>query len=347
MNLLKNVRLKIVLATVAVLLVLSGALAYYFNVYSKTPEYAVGQITEAVKLHDANKFARYVDLDSIAQNGYDDFTEGILDTQSTLSGETLAVIRDFGRIIKNPMIAGFKKAVMDYVETGSWENNVADEDGIDTDELISRLGFVGFEVKSIDSVKQVDADKAVGNITLIDRENGGEFVLEAAFVRENGDWRLNSINNVHDYIVTVSKARRQKLLNYLAESEKIIVGHDEKIREADFEFQKTLNQGSLGKDATRYALKQIMENTVVKDWKLRKEELSGLTVPTEAVNLQRLRLRICDLHIAYAEGYSQWMSDKKVATIRAAEGELKQARTLEGEAAFLLQRMTGNVDNGR
>ena len=77
------------------------------------------------------------------------------------------------------------------------------------------------------------------------------------------------------------------------------------------------------------------------DWTQRKAELSDLTVPPMADTLHHLRLRSCDMRIAYILGYAAWLDDKKAATIREAQAKLKQAKTLENEAAALARHMSG------
>ena len=104
---------------------------------------------------------------------------------------------------------------------------------------------------------------------------------------------------------------------------------------------------ALGNDATRQALKELMENTILPDWQARKAELEAIDAPQAAQTLHRLRLHICDLRIDYAEGYAAWMTDKKAATIRDAETKLKQARTLEQEELFLTKRMAGKDMEGK
>ena len=84
--------------------------------------------------------------------------------------------------------------------------------------------------------------------------------------------------------------------------------------------------------------RQIMEQDILSDWQERREELAAVTVPRTMQSLHQLRLKICDLHIAYAQGYAAWMTDKNAVTIRAAENNLRQADVLEIEAAFLAQR---------
>ena len=84
-----------------------------------------------------------------------------------------------------------------------------------------------------------------------------------------------------------------------------------------------------------------MTGTILPDWQARKAALEAIDAPDAATPLHRLRLRICDLYIGYAEGYAVWMTDKKAATIREAEQKLKQAKTLEQEEKFLTKRIGG------
>ena len=105
-------------------------------------------------------------------------------------------------------------------------------------------------------------------------------------------------------------------------------------------YSHLLASGSLGSQATRDEIKDLMENVIQKDWDERKQELFSVSVPDAAQTLQHLRIRICDLYIDYAKNYALWMTDKKAGTIREADTKLKQAKTLELEASTIARRMT-------
>ena len=64
-------------------------------------------------------------------------------------------------------------------------------------------------------------------------------------------------------------------------------------------------------------------------WHMLKEALAAVSVPKSAETLQRLRLKICDLYIAYYENYVKWLDDKEIKSLREAESNLKRAKTLE------------------
>ena len=55
------------------LIAILGALAFYFFYWTKTPQYSITLIQQAVKNHNVDKFERYVDLDTLYGRAYDDF----------------------------------------------------------------------------------------------------------------------------------------------------------------------------------------------------------------------------------------------------------------------------------
>jgi hypothetical protein len=152
------------------------------------------------------------------------------------------------------------------------------------------------------------------------------------------------VGNFHEFVLFITKARRAQLIQYADTTAEIISRHDTAMMQAQEQLNSLLSRGTLGSDETRKALKNFMENTIKADWQQRKAELEAVTVPASAQTLHRLRLKICDLHIAYAAGYSAWMTDKKATTIREADRQLKQAKTLEQEEKFLARRVGAPVE---
>ena len=157
----------------------------------------------------------------------------------------------------------------------------------------------------------------------------------------DGHYRVTGIENYRDYVVMLAKARRSKVDAYLTETASIVAEHEAAMREAETQRAEILAAGTLGNNATRQALQDLMTGTILPDWQARKAALEAIDAPDAATPLHRLRLRICDLYIGYAEGYAVWMTDKKAATIREAEQKLKQAKTLEQEEKFLTKRIGG------
>ena len=150
----------------------------------------------------------------------------------------------------------------------------------------------------------------------------GEFVLKAQMIRTaSGLWQVKEITNFRDFITLIMKARQTQLKTYLEATDAILARHEANVKSADRKLVETLHRGSLGDTATRQAMKKIVQEEILPDWKQREAEL-----------LQR---RICEARIRYAEAYAEWLDTKSAATIHQANELLKEATTLENEAAIL------------
>lgn len=62
------------IAIVVLLLVAIGVSGYCYQ-SARTPEYALNELMEGAREHDAQKVQRYADLSSIVTKGYDSSTE--------------------------------------------------------------------------------------------------------------------------------------------------------------------------------------------------------------------------------------------------------------------------------
>lgn len=346
-------RLKWKLVFVAVLLLLFVSLGgwWYFGYYTKTPDYAVQQIEKALERHDLKLYHAYVDMDSLLDNSYDSFMEGLMESEGALSLETKSTVGSFMQMWKAPIVSSFRDAVDQYVRTGTWDDEpekaAQEPEGIgDSRQVIEKSGLLSTQLRNVDSVVLDEASgTATAKVRVFQQEANSEFVLEVILHQgDDGIWRVSEIANLREFISLLGKVRRAELDQYVDDSAAIMEKHDKIIRDAEFRMTGLLTTGSLGSQETRKMLKSLMEDTILQDWQARREELAALEVPNAAATLHHLRLRICDLHIAYAEGYAAWMTDKKAATIREADAKLKQAKTLEQEARFLTKRISRQSD---
>lgn len=341
-------KLKLMVVFGIVLALLLGGGLWYVSVYTKTPEYAVQKVQASFERHDTELFHKYVNVDSMLGLSYDEMVLGLIEVEQPMKAEEMEAIGDFSKMLKAPMITSLKMAIDQYVATGTWEaGNSADKGTNGTDSLLDlhqilvETGIMGMEFRSVESiVTDESTGSAVASVHVYQKDMDKDFVFEIMLSRkDDGDWCIEEVRNFKDFIILAGKARHAEIDRYMEESAKIMEQHDKLMQSAGFEYQKILAEGSLGKQETRDALRRLMDDTIAKDWKERKSELELLETPNEALSLHHLRLRICDCHIAYAEGYAKWMTDKKAATIREADSNLKQAKTLEEEARFLMKRL--------
>lgn len=326
-------------ALLGVLLVFAG-LFWYFRIYTKTPEYALRSIETALEQHDETLFLRHVRLDDVLNSGYDDFMMGTMDAEFGHSRESAAALEDFSKMLKPAFIKMLQDAVHTHLTTGAWPSVTPAEDGGDTENILSRIGVRDLEFREISNLTlHEDTQTAEADILVHQGEADTDFTFKILLKpSEDGDWQVISIQNLHEYAGVLEQARRRRIAAYLEESNAIIERHDQTSAAAQLRLYSALGAGALGSQATRDMARQIMEQEILADWQERKNELEAVSAPRSMQSLHQLRLKICDLHIAYAQGYAAWMTDKNAATIRAAENSLRQAEVLEVEAAFLVQR---------
>lgn len=332
-------------AILAVLLLLTG-LFWYFHVYTKTPDYALHSIEDALDRNDKELFLRYVNLDAVLDTGYDDFMRGTMDAEFGHSRETSAAIEDFSKMLKPAFIAMLKDAVDTRLSSGAWPDADPAKEGVDADNILTRIGVRDLTFQEISKLTQNDAEQtAEAEIVVHQEEADADFTFKIMLAPSDaGDWQVVSIQNLHEYAVLLEQARRLRIESYLEETDAIIARHDQTAGAAQLRLYSVLGAGALGSQATRDMARQIMEQDIFTDWQERKDELAAVPVPRSMQSLHQLRLKICDLHIAYAQGYASWMTDKNAATIRSAESSLRQAEVLEVEASFLVQRAKRSFD---
>lgn len=347
MNKQKN--FKFILAGVILVLIVGLGGFWYLRFHQQTPERTISEIRTSLEKHDMKTFEHYVDVDGVLNSSYDGFMEGLIDTEIVMPDDAKTAMGDIVRMMKDPILASFKSAIEQYVSTGKWTEDEGKDPAriAEASELLSRSGLTKTEFRNVESVNRTqDKNIAIANIIVYQQEAGSEFTFETVLARnDDGLWRVTEIRNFRDFITMVGQARRTQLEKYMLTTAAIIEKHDRTVREAELKYGDILSSGSLGNQETRDAIKRLMTDVIQKDWEERKHELFVAEVPEAAQSLHHLRLRICDMHIEYAKGYAQWMTDKKASTIRDADARLKEAKTLEQEASVLTRRMDAMQKN--
>ena len=88
----------LLLAAIAAIL---GAIAIWYGCfYTKTPEYALKEAQAAIGQRDSEKFARYVNLDLLTSQAYDDLTVDLFAYDATLTPKTRVLFEKFYVLVK-------------------------------------------------------------------------------------------------------------------------------------------------------------------------------------------------------------------------------------------------------
>ena len=289
----------------AIAVIVGGGTLWYHGYYTKTPEYAVRMIEEAVASHDEAKFDRYVDMRKLTETAGNEFLEAAMDADSAMTEEARSAVSGFAQIIDK---AGF------------YQSEIRGKEGLE---------------------KNADDGRATLGLRIYQKEAAEEFVLQIRFEKgQDGVWKAAELSNFRDFVAFVTKARKEQFRAYLKKTEDIIRAHEDKVGAADKKLVDILHSGSMGDMNVRRQMRAVMVDEILPDWQLRRSELEAVEPPTAAQTLHRLRLRICDMRISYAISYAEWLETKKAVDIQKANEILKEARTLEQEAETMSRRMT-------
>lgn len=323
----------------ALALAVAGSGYYYFHVQTDTPEYAIKTVGESIAEHDVKEFHRVVNVDGVLESGYTGLVDGMIAPAVTTSPEAEDMLKNFTQMFRTPLMLSLKSAIDSYVATGAFKT----DESVDIMKLIERIGLNNIEVHGVRNIEISDANKneAFADLMLYQPELGREFPIQIVLTRTKDDiWQVNRVQNFQEYVAQILQARRAQLDDYLAKAGEINIRHEAVMREAEQKYGAILALGSLSQEKTRAELKALINDVFKADWEARKQELFSLPVPTDAVPLHNLYMKICDLSIAAAQDYAKWMDDKNVATIKSAENKIHQVQTLMTEAATLAKRMT-------
>lgn len=337
----------IALGVVLVLLAAAGGY-WYVDIYTKTPEYTLKMVQEAVSDHNKEKLDKYVAVDHLLDTASDDMLDGLIQAMVPAAGDTREAVSNLSRMFKTPVVTSLRTAVMNYVEYGSWTNQKSDDNSVnslvDADMIVNRIGLPSIEFQKLDSMA-VDKEEgtALAKVRVLQTDSNEEFVLDVELCQQqDGLWQVYEIVNFKDFIEKLQNIRQQQVKAYLEESSQLMAQHDAVIAESQQRITAILAGGTLGNDDIRSQVKKVSEEQVA-DWQSRKAELEAMEVPDAAGSLHRLRLKICDARIEAAANYAKWMDDKKAATIRASDNSMKIAKTLEKDAELLTKQVNAHV----
>ena len=340
---------KRLIASGVVLVLLAAAGGYwYVDIYTKTPEYTLKMVQEAVSDHNKEKLDKYVAVDHLLDTASDDMLDGLIQAMVPATGDTREAVSNLSRMFKPPVVTSLRTAVMNYVEYGSWINQKSDDNSVnglvDADMIVNRIGLPSIEFQKLDSMAVDKEDgTALAKVRVLQTDSNEEFVLDVELCQQqDGLWQVYEIVNFKDFIEKLQNIRQQQVKTYLEESSQLMAQHDAVIAESQQKITAILAEGTLGNDSIRSQVKKVSEEQVA-DWQSRKTELEAMEVPDAACSLHRLRLKICDAHIEASANYAKWMDDKKAATIRASDNSMKIAKTLEKDAELLTKQVNAHV----
>lgn len=185
----------------AALAVLIGAVSgWYFLYYTRTPQYAVKQIREAVNKHDIVTFQDHTDLTKVVEKGYDSLlaAQGENDVEDGYTeGEKDEITRHLEEVIHNGVL------------TGDWSDPYRKTHP----DKVLPVDWTALKVKDIQPGAKYPQDALV-NVQLDNPAVGTDTLVLHMQKNEKGNWQLVEITNLKGYYGKIlqkgGQAKKQK-----------------------------------------------------------------------------------------------------------------------------------------
>lgn len=193
-------------------LVIGGVGYVAYDYWTKTPQYALQQITMAYQSHDYPLLARYVDLDTLILRTVDTFIESTFESTPTRQEASWAsnLTKGITELLKPQMTSWIKERLAKAIETGDF---AAREKGAPPDKpfvkglenTIAGRQFDGLRLAKIEH----DGKLAFAHIRWEDKGEQETVVLKMRQA-EDGHWQVIDIANLHDLLVKPQAKKEPK-----------------------------------------------------------------------------------------------------------------------------------------
>lgn len=333
-----NFKIKIILCCAFIAALACGWAYWYFGYYTRTPEYAIKMISQAVNEHDINTFNKYVNREKLLESLSDALINDLMHSNQHASENTSLALQEYSSIFKATFVKNLDTALNYYIKNGQWpENAAADEETADYMRIIQGIGFnnisvTGYEITTVDKT----AKTAIVNIDATQNEIEQHFTFELLLAQQdNGRWMIEKANNFPDFLTLMDKSRKKYMKDYVKKTDALMLEHKKNFTDIDEQIQEIINSGNIGNNEVRSNLKRLITNSMLPHWHMFREALASVNPPKSAETLQKLRLQICDDYISYYDNYADWLDNKDIKSLRDANNSLKKAKTLETNEANL------------
>lgn len=187
-------------------LVIGAGIGYWY--WTTTPQYSIGQVKDAIKAHDLQKFENYVDLDVVSTRLVDDFLTEPMQRTAGQSSIGDLIITGLMAVFKPKMVMSVKQQLIDYVQSGAF-TNVRDPDQssskVDLKKMDSRFGFQKHAFKGIRSVK-TDGNLSTLELRFYNATYDQDLILEVKMRKgEDNHWHVIELSNLPDFMAKLAQ----------------------------------------------------------------------------------------------------------------------------------------------
>lgn len=193
-------------------------LAFYFLYWTKTPEYSLGIIKDAVKNHDVVQFQQHVDLDTLINKGFDSFMAAEVKNNKDLSSP---LVQGMITMLKPQVVETFKKEILDTVSGNSSndQTNTAKAATVDhanrgnkfTQNMDPLKNMSANGVKKVSTISN-NGTTAIVSIVVHDKQVDKDYDFHLQMNKlGNGEWQVKELVNLGDVLAQKETDQAEKL----------------------------------------------------------------------------------------------------------------------------------------
>jgi hypothetical protein len=200
------------IAIILILLALAAGAAFYFLYFVRTPVYALNEARVALKEHDAAKFQRYVDLDSVMGNAFEDIIKAeskINNTDIFSNPFALGILH----MLKPSVVELMKQEAVDKIAAKKEEEQRPADPVPDAMKrnMQRHIPLSKLKLKDL-QLSQQEGGETNADLVLHNTDLDKDFIAKLEMQKhEDGSWQIIKIKNLPELIVQFSAAEKAKL----------------------------------------------------------------------------------------------------------------------------------------
>ena len=309
---------------------------WYVFFYTRTPEYALKEVQTAIEKRDSEKFARYVNLDLLTSQAYDDLTRDLFAYDATLTPKTRVLFEKFYILVKPELTRGTQEAILRRVNSGLWtlpdglDILKGHQLGIDFERFLARTQLRNTTLVSVGSITH-EGTTATADVNVKEDDTDTSFTLVVVLEEaEDGHWQVAYIKNYRNYLDTISPLVNDDIASYIDATKPIVDEYNATFasQKATFASMNKTSDGRLSKKQ-REKIADFLEEDVLPALKKRQAKLDEIDVPKGAGYLARQRQKSTEITISAWQHYIRGLREDKPREFDTAETLMKQELAID------------------
>lgn len=187
---------------IALLVLLAAAGGFYYFYWMATPQYAAGEIQQAVERRDFQLFRERVDLAKVYGYAIDDLATEARDSDRQEHRIAAGLMKTLKKPLTDEMI---RQTEIAFQKKDEKDNSPL---AAVTRTMKAYVGSAALSMTDIFDVKE-EGDKAIAFVRLHDKDLGKDFIWQVQMEKDvNGRWTATRVINLKDYL----KERKESIL---------------------------------------------------------------------------------------------------------------------------------------